>query len=177
MNSVHPSSLKAPTYAVELIAFAPSFSFFVVICRPSSTWCSIHSNAAGVCWNFLKRIVLQLCSVLSDDFITWSHQPTNQFWSGTTISVTKGCICDQRKGHSGRPSVSEEVVDRVRQTFLRSPKKSTRRCSRELQVPQSTVSKILHKNWGLSLTSCNWSSSCSSKIMKHAFNFAAPSRS
>lgn len=57
----------------------------------------------------------------------------------------KGCICDQRKGHSGRPSVSEEVVDRVRQTFLRSPKKSTRRCSQELQVPQSTVSKILRK--------------------------------
>lgn len=41
--------------------------------------------------------------------------------------------------------MSEEVVDRVRGTFLCSPKKSTRRCSRELQVPQSTVSKILHK--------------------------------
>ncbi|PSN49098.1 hypothetical protein C0J52_13640, partial [Blattella germanica] len=44
--------------------------------------------------------------------------------------VEKGCICNQRKGHSGRPSVSVEVVNRVRETFLRSPKKSTRRASR-----------------------------------------------
>jgi len=26
--------------------------------------------------------------------------------------IERGCICDQRKGHSGRPSVSEQVVDR-----------------------------------------------------------------
>jgi len=45
----------------------------------------------------------------------------------------RGCICDQRKGHSGRPSVSEQVVDRVRESFLRSPRKSTRRASRELK--------------------------------------------
>ncbi|PSN38692.1 hypothetical protein C0J52_17283 [Blattella germanica] len=57
--------------------------------------------------------------------------------------VEKGCICNQRKGHSGRPSVSVEVVKRVRETFLRSPKKSTRRASRELQIPTSTVKKIL----------------------------------
>ena len=59
--------------------------------------------------------------------------------------IERGCICDQRKGHSGRPSVSERVVDRVRESFLRSPRKSTRRASRELKVPQSTVSKIWRK--------------------------------
>jgi hypothetical protein len=59
--------------------------------------------------------------------------------------IEKGCICDQRKGHSVRPSVSEQVVDRVRGAFLRSPKKSTRRASLESHVPQSTVSKILRK--------------------------------
>jgi hypothetical protein len=59
--------------------------------------------------------------------------------------IEKGCICDQRKGHSGRPSVSDQVVDRVREAFLRSPKKSTRRAGRELHVPQSTVRKILRK--------------------------------
>ncbi|KAG1653440.1 hypothetical protein GQR58_025569 [Nymphon striatum] len=57
----------------------------------------------------------------------------------------KDAFCDQRKGDSGRPLVSEEVVDSVRNTFVRSPGKSTRRASRELQVPQSTVSKILRK--------------------------------
>ena len=59
--------------------------------------------------------------------------------------IERGCICDQRKGHSGRPLVLEQVVDRVRESFLRSPRKSTRRASRELKVPQSAVSKILCK--------------------------------
>jgi len=44
--------------------------------------------------------------------------------------IERGCICDQRKGHSGRQSVSEQVVDRVREFFFRSPRKSTRRASR-----------------------------------------------
>ena len=60
-------------------------------------------------------------------------------------SIERGCFCDQRKGHSGRPSFSEQVVDRVRESFLRSPGKSTCRASRELKVPQSTVNKILRK--------------------------------
>ena len=59
--------------------------------------------------------------------------------------IERGCICDQRKGHSGRTSVSEQVVDRVRESFLRSPRKSTHIASRELKFPQSTVSKILRK--------------------------------
>jgi len=49
--------------------------------------------------------------------------------------VERGWICDQRKGHSGQPSVSEQVVDRVRESFLHSPRKSMRRASRELKVP------------------------------------------
>jgi len=46
---------------------------------------------------------------------------------------------------SGRPSVSDETVDTVREAFHRSPGKSTRRASNELRVPQSTVVHILHK--------------------------------
>src|SRR5215469_12454703 len=79
-------------------------------------------------------------------FIFKVDPPTNKSilkWHRNFIE--RGCICDQRKGHSGRPSVSEKVVDRVRESFLRSSRKSRRRASRELKVPQSTVSKILHK--------------------------------
>jgi len=36
--------------------------------------------------------------------------------------IERGYICDQKKGHSGRPSVSEQVVDRVRESFLHSPR-------------------------------------------------------
>jgi len=65
--------------------------------------------------------------------------------------IERGCMSDQRKGHSGRPSVSEQVVDCVRESFLCSPRKSTRRASRELKVPQSTVNKILCKRLRLNL--------------------------
>ena len=72
--------------------------------------------------------------------------PTNKSilkWQRNFIEI--GCICGRRKGHSGRPSVSEQVVVRIRESYLRSPRKSTRRASRGLNVPQSTVSKILRK--------------------------------
>ena len=46
---------------------------------------------------------------------------------------------------SGRPIVSDETVDAVREAFKRSPGKSRRRVSNDLRVPQSTVVKILHK--------------------------------
>jgi hypothetical protein len=49
------------------------------------------------------------------------------------------------KGRAGRPSVTEETVERVRESFIRSPRKSMSRASRELQVPESTVRKILRK--------------------------------
>lgn len=49
-----------------------------------------------------------------------------------------------RKGASS-PSVSEPVVEQVRQLFTKSPGKSIRRASLELGLPQPTVLNILHK--------------------------------
>jgi len=46
-------------------------------------WC----NAAGACWNFIKRTVLWLCSVLSNSNLMWIHLLTSPFWSGTGISL------------------------------------------------------------------------------------------
>jgi len=49
---------------------------------------------------------------------------------------------------SGRPSVSDETVDAVREAFQTSPGKATLLASNELRVVYSTVStvvKILHK--------------------------------
>jgi len=51
-----------------------------------------------------------------------------------------------RKGKSsGRPRVSEEKVRRIQESFERSPRKSTRRASRELEIPQSTVWRVLRR--------------------------------
>ena len=40
-------------------------------------------------------------------------------------------------------------MERIRSDFLRSPQKSIRRASRKLQMPQSTVWKVLRKDWNM----------------------------
>ena len=47
---------------------------------------------------------------------------------------------------SGRPRTSEENIERVRQAFQRSPIKSICTAARQLELPRSTVHKVLHKN-------------------------------
>lgn len=54
-----------------------------------------------------------------------------------------GSVC---KGKSpGRPRVSEDDVLRIEDSFVRSPRKSTNRASRELGIPQPTVWKVLRR--------------------------------
>ncbi|GBM57625.1 hypothetical protein AVEN_225008-1 [Araneus ventricosus] len=54
-----------------------------------------------------------------------------------------GCLCNGKT--SGRPRVSEENVERIRRTYERSPRKSIYEGSRELQMPQKTVWRVLRK--------------------------------
>jgi len=60
-----------------------------------------------------------------------------------------GCLCKGKS--SGRPHVSEENVRRIQESFERSPRKSTRRASWELGIPQQTVWRMLRRrllfNW------------------------------
>ncbi|PSN48805.1 hypothetical protein C0J52_07040, partial [Blattella germanica] len=39
----------------------------------------------------------------------------------------------------------DESVDAIRDTYLRSPKKSVRACARELQLKKTTIHKVLKK--------------------------------
>jgi len=48
-----------------------------------------------------------------------------------------GCLCKGKS--SGQPRVSEENVRRIQESFERSRRKSTRRASRELGIPQPTI--------------------------------------
>ena len=47
-----------------------------------------------------------------------------------------GCLCKGKS--SGRPRVSYDNVERVREAFQRSPRKSLGRASRELVLPKIT---------------------------------------
>ena len=52
-----------------------------------------------------------------------------------------GCLYKGKS--SGRPRVSEENVRRIQESFERSPRKSNRRASREIGIPQTTVWRVL----------------------------------
>jgi len=54
-----------------------------------------------------------------------------------------GCLCKGKS--SGRPRVSEENVRRIQESFERSPRKSTSKASRELEIPQPTVWRMLRR--------------------------------
>ena len=46
---------------------------------------------------------------------------------------------------TGRPRISVENIESVRQAFSRSPMKSIRTAARQLELPPTTVHKVLHK--------------------------------
>jgi len=53
----------------------------------NARWRSLHSNAAGACWNFIKQRLFWLCSVLSNTNLMWIRLLRSPFWSGTGISL------------------------------------------------------------------------------------------
>jgi hypothetical protein len=48
-----------------------------------------------------------------------------------------GCLCKQKSG--GRPLTAEDDVERVRASFLHSPKKSTGNAAKELSIPFDSI--------------------------------------
>lgn len=69
-------------------------------------------------------------------------RPTIYSWHKNFIET--GCAVVHSKS-PGRPGVSNAVVEQIRETFVRSPRKSTNRASRESGIPQPTVWKVLRK--------------------------------
>jgi hypothetical protein len=76
------------------------------------------------------------------------------FWNTTRVSLwvlcnvhflqsTQRCLCKQKS--SGRPLSPEGDVERVRASFLHSPKKSTGTAAKELAMSETTVWRVLRK--------------------------------
>lgn len=65
--------------------------------------------------------------------------------------VATGSVADNYHGNAGRPRTgrSEVNIATVQEAILRSPSKSTRRCSLETGIPQRTVNRILSKDLGM----------------------------
>ena len=54
-----------------------------------------------------------------------------------------GCLCKGKS--SGRPRTSDENVEQIRESFVKSPQKSVRQASRELAIPPTTVWRVLRR--------------------------------
>jgi hypothetical protein len=55
-----------------------------------------------------------------------------------------GCVAKQKS--SGRPGTSEENVKHIRQSCVRSPKKSIAHRNLELGIQKTTIQNIIHKH-------------------------------
>jgi hypothetical protein len=65
---------------------------------------------------------------------------------GTTQKFTEtGCLCKQTS--SGRPLTAADDVERVRASFLHSPKKSTGTAAKELSMSKTTLWRVPRKMW------------------------------
>jgi len=81
----------------------------------NARWRSLHSNAASVCWNFIKQTVLWLCSVLSNANLMWIRPLTSPFWSGTGISLKEDApVIRERDIQADRRSLSSCQLSHAR---------------------------------------------------------------
>ena len=69
-------------------------------------------------------------------------RPSIRLWHKKFMET--GTVFDTRR--SGQPRTSKENIERVRQAFQLFSMKSIRTAARQLELPRSTVHKVLHKN-------------------------------
>ena len=67
-----------------------------------------------------------------------------EIWKWHKMFKEDGCLC--RVKRSGRKSMSEVTVDKIRQKIANSPKKSIRRTSFETKIPATTVWRVIRND-------------------------------
>jgi len=124
----------------------PTFSNFTVReleHSPSAT--AVYQRQLRAKWLLCSARFVSATAVQSAFRLRFNIQhPTRKSicrWSHQFEQI--GCLCKGKS--SGRPRVSEENVRRIQESFERSPRKSTRRASRELGIPQPTVWRVLRR--------------------------------
>jgi hypothetical protein len=89
------------------------------------TWRGQRIGKRSVSWNLPKLSQLWRCNGRFVPCTTQNHLRTKQFVSGTwNSSRVAGCSCAAKR--TGWPGPSAETVERVRETFVRGPQKSSR---------------------------------------------------
>lgn len=102
---------------------------------------SMQEKAQAVLWYAEFKSIITVQRQFRRVFQKNAPDPkTIKEWTATFLAT--GSV---QKRHGGGRRVSEERVEDVRTAFTRSPRKSTRRASRELQMPRTTLQRVLHK--------------------------------
>jgi len=89
-------------------------------------------------YHMSKSVVTVQCAFRAKDPLT---DKTIRAWYKQFTET--GCVCKQKS--SGRPLTAEDDVERVRASFLHSPKKSKATAAKELSMSKTTVWRVLHK--------------------------------
>jgi hypothetical protein len=88
----------------------------------------------------MKRNLLLQCSDSFDE--STGRVPQSTINSCLVQAFCYRWLCEGKS--TGRPSVSAERVETIRQSFVHSPHKSVRRASKELNVTNTAVWQVLH---------------------------------
>lgn len=103
---------------------------------------SVKEKAQCVLWHAeLKSIILVQRAFRRTHEKEPPHENNIRRWFNQFKET--GSVLKQKS--PGRPPVSDENVERIRQSAVRSPKKSIARRSLELQIPKTTIHKVLRK--------------------------------
>jgi hypothetical protein len=95
-----------------------------------------------MCWNITRVSLWLLCNAFRAKYA--KDPPTDKTIPAWYQQFTEtGCLCKHKS--SGRPLTAEDDVERVRASFLHSPKKSTGTAAKELSMSKTTVWRVLYK--------------------------------
>ncbi|PSN45605.1 hypothetical protein C0J52_17401 [Blattella germanica] len=107
---------------------------------------SVVNRAMANIWTPQQKVQCVLW-LAEEKSVTWVH--VRRTWNmdppgHKAILKWDRTLRETGSKHAKR-TVSEDTVERVRTAFARSPQKSIRRASIELQIPKSTIHKVMHK--------------------------------
>ena len=140
-------------------------SWFTFLPLGDASVCSEKMAAPGekifLCWNITRVIVVTVQRAFRAKYA--KDRPTDKTIPQWYKQLTEtGCLCKQKS--SGRPLTAEDDVERVRASFLQSPKKSAGTATKELSMSKTTVWRVLRSVWCLNHTSSKWYNNCPMKI-------------
>ena len=146
--SLFPASLLSLCHLAEGAYTIRLLFVSVSVCVSSHR---IVGKCIGILWRseclmfaLIGKQSIKLCQQQFLEKFGGRHPPSkSSIWALLKKLETKGTLLDEHSG--GRPKMSEETIQSVKDRLLASPKKSLRRFSHESGLPRSTCQRAAKK--------------------------------